>query len=235
MRGIDTFVTILSPDGEVLETFLLRDALARGPGAFEPRVREPSRGVPPSDMLEAVGLERVGGGKSKIGIALEADDVVLTLRGQARIVILRPSSREALWNWGVEELTWPTHARLLTDGNLLVVDSHPGAETSRVIEVDPASGRVVWSYVSSDGAGFFAPTRGAAQRLSNGNTLIVNARAGEIVEVTPDGQVVWGYVAFASPDGERAVISYACRLSAAVVERLGILAPTTQTSGVSPP
>jgi hypothetical protein len=41
---------------------------------------------------------------------------------------------------------------------------------------------------------FFALNRGSAQRLPNGNTLIVEATRGRIFEVTRDGSIVWEYI-----------------------------------------
>ncbi len=60
----------------------------------------------------------------------------------------------------------------------------------RVVELD-ANQREVWSYDQ----GLEHPL--AAQRLASGNTLIGDARAGKVIEVTPDKRVVWQY---ASPD-----------------------------------
>ena len=37
-------------------------------------------------------------------------------------------------------------------------------------------------------------SRGCAQRLPNGNTLVTEANDGHVFEVTTDGDVVWDYV-----------------------------------------
>jgi hypothetical protein len=36
-------------------------------------------------------------------------------------------------------------------------------------------------------------TRGSAQRLTNGNTLITHSHGGRVLEVTPDNRIVWLY------------------------------------------
>ena len=41
--------------------------------------------------------------------------------------------------------------------------------------------------------GFYAYYIGGAQRLPNGNTLIVNGPTGEFIEVTPEKEIVWEY------------------------------------------
>jgi hypothetical protein len=63
---------------------------------------------------------------------------------------------------------------------------------SRVVEFNPVTLEIVWEY-----GGEFAPERlysnfaGGAQRLPNGNTLITIAVERRVIEVTPEGQIVW--------------------------------------------
>ena len=52
-----------------------------------------------------------------------------------------------------------------------------------------------WTYAAQTPADFYAPVLSGAQRLPNGNTLIVNGPAGAIFQATPDGRIVWKYVA----------------------------------------
>src|SRR5581483_1921919 len=63
--------------------------------------------------------------------------------------------------------------------------------TSRVLEIDPASLKLVWSYTSPT---FFATNISGAQRLPNGNTLITEGPSGRVFEVTNAGAIVWEYV-----------------------------------------
>jgi len=62
------------------------------------------------------------------------------------------------------------------------------APEKRVVELD-AKQAEVWSYSE----GLEHPL--SAQRLKNGNTLIGDARAGKVIEVTPDKKVAWTYAA----------------------------------------
>lgn len=63
--------------------------------------------------------------------------------------------------------------------------------TSRVLEIDPVTLKLVWSYTAPV---FFAANISGAQRLANGNTLITEGPGGRIFEVTQDGAIVWEYV-----------------------------------------
>ena len=54
--------------------------------------------------------------------------------------------------------------------------------------------RLEWTYAAETPADFYAWYSSGAQRLPNGNTLIADAPAGTIFQVTPDGRIVWKYV-----------------------------------------
>ena len=106
-------------------------------------------------------------------------------------------------------------------GNILVFNNgneFPGDERyhSSVDEIDPpvdgygyrrdsdgayASDGLEWTYVAETRSDFYAPVFSGAQRLPNGNTLIVDGTAGIIFQATSDGKRVWEYV---SPINRRA-------------------------------
>ncbi len=96
---------------------------------------------------------------------------------------------------------------MLDNGNLLVFDNGLGRGFSRVVEVDPASGRIVWEYRADPPESFYTLSKGSSQRLANGNTLIADSDRGRAFEVTPEGEVVWDFFCpHLTPDGERAAI-----------------------------
>jgi hypothetical protein len=68
--------------------------------------------------------------------------------------------------------------------------------TSRVLEIDPLSLALVWSYIAPN---FFSTNVSGAQRLPNGNTLITEGAPGRVFEVTPERELVWEFM---NPPGE---------------------------------
>lgn len=64
--------------------------------------------------------------------------------------------------------------------------------TSRVLEIDPVTMKLVWSYAAPN---FYSFNISGAQRLPNGNTLITEGTQGRVFEVTAQGDIVWEYVA----------------------------------------
>ncbi len=53
----------------------------------------------------------------------------------------------------------------------------------------------VWTYAAETPVDFYAPVLSGAQRLPNGNTLVVDGPAGTIFQATPDGRIAWKYIA----------------------------------------
>ncbi|MCP4807803.1 MAG: PQQ-binding-like beta-propeller repeat protein [Proteobacteria bacterium] len=74
------------------------------------------------------------------------------------------------------------------DGHILAFDN--GRQQSRVVELDPETNEVTWSWTRP---GFFSETRGSAQRLDNGHTLITESDRGYVHEVDDSGEVVWSW------------------------------------------
>ena len=104
------------------------------------------------------------------------------------------------------------------EGNILAFDNggqagygipNPGAPTgnnnairgySRVLEFDPITLEIVWQYTARE-AGFqmdmyrfYSHYISAAQRLSNGNTLITEGAGGRLFEVTSNHEIAWEYI-----------------------------------------
>jgi hypothetical protein len=122
--------------------------------------------------------------------------VLLSFREISTIAILDVDRREIVWAtlgpWLRQH-----DPDLLPSGNLLLFDNQgnpgPGGVT-RVIELDPATQQIVWSYAGSEEHPFESAVRSSQQRLPNGNTLITESDGGRLFEVTPAGEVVWSYV-----------------------------------------
>ena len=120
--------------------------------------------------------------------------------------------------------SFPAHC----DPPSLLVDNVVGLEAlgvekrrSRVIEVDPVENQIVWEWQAPTAREFFTRTKGAVQRLPNGNTLVTNADHGEIFEIAPDGDVVWRFVSpMRNAEGKRSTLHRARRFESEFIEDL---------------
>jgi hypothetical protein len=89
------------------------------------------------------------------------------------------------------------HVTRLDNGNFQIFDNgseRPEGNRSRVVEVDPKSGEVVWEFQSKEPNNFYSYRQGAAQRLPNGNVLVTSSVHGHLFEVNQEGEVVWDYI-----------------------------------------
>ena len=64
------------------------------------------------------------------------------------------------------------------------------------------SNQIVWMWGAKSGTNFFSHIGSSAQRLPNGNTFMCADTEGQLVEVTPEGDVVWEYINPVGTDGE---------------------------------
>ncbi len=92
----------------------------------------------------------------------------------------------------------------MENGHLLLFNNGGPRKASSVLELDPATGEMVWEYHGSAQAPFYSETCGTAERLPNGDTLITESDSGRAFEVTPRGEIVWEFwnPERAGPEGE---------------------------------
>jgi len=121
----------------------------------------------------------------------QAGNLLICLRNVNQIAVLDPETGEIRWAWGEGELEWPHHPTMLTEGRILIFDNGVHRGYSRVVEIDPCTGEIVWEYRADPAESFYSSGRGSAQRLINGNTLICESDRGRVFEITPQGQTVW--------------------------------------------
>ena len=147
-------------------------------------------------------------------------NLLICLRNVNQIAVLDKDSREVLWVWGEEILEWPHHPTMLENGNILVFDNGVERKYSRVIELDPVTRTIEWEYVGDPPGSFYSYTRGSAQRLPNGNTLISEGDTGRAFEVTRGGEIVWEWLNPAIIGKHRAQVYRMIRIPREVAEPL---------------
>lgn len=190
----DNRVTLLDNLGHEIESRSLWEAF-RQPGA--PRLLDATAGPRGDiDLFHANAAQWVN-----------PQAVLVTIRHQDLVVLLDWKSGRIRWSWGRGELDGPHDAAMLENGHVLIFDNGLARGWSRLLEVSPATGQVVWSYQTADRSRFFSLSRGSVQRLSNGNTLVAESDRGRVFEVTPAGRVVWDYLCpLRDVQGRRATI-----------------------------
>lgn len=120
-------------------------------------------------------------------------NVLCCVRNQDIIVVIDVEKEEFVWHWQLEEGSLPHHASLLENGNILLFDNGVNRRSSKVLELNPATKEIEWEYQGDPPESFYTETRGSAQRLPNGNTLITESGKGRVFEITKDGKIVWEF------------------------------------------
>ena len=157
-----------------------------------------------------------------------AGNILLSGRHIHTIFIVDPRTDKIVWAWGPGEILGQHEPTLLENRNILLFDNghgnaHAGGEEdrpfSRVIELEPVSGKIVWEYKADPPESFVSYVASGNQRLPNGNTFVCAANwqgaIGRLFEVAPEGRIVWEYW---NPDKKR--YYRARRYPADLVERL---------------
>lgn len=196
---LDDYLVILSPEGEIQTRISLLDIfndsryrrLLWRVAYYSMEDPLHTNGV---EVLSREEAEFLGG---KIPGAAEGQ-VLLSFRelDGGTLALIDPEEKRIVW---ATRGPWLAQhdPDILPSGNILMFDNygHYGEEgESRVIEVDPANGAVVWAYTGDRENPLQSRIRSDQERLPNGNTLITESDGGRLVEVTPEGEIVWEFV-----------------------------------------
>jgi len=132
-------------------------------------------------------------------------NILSSQRNTNIIYIIDKSTGKVVWKWGKEQLVGQHHPNMLSSGNILIYDNGGRAGYpmktrfyTRLIEIEPATGKIVWEYryepTQIFPGKFLSVAWGSVQRLPNGNTLSLDTIHGRLFEITSDGEIVWEYI-----------------------------------------
>jgi Arylsulfotransferase (ASST) len=206
---VDDFLVVLSPDGKELRKISLLDAFLESPfGRMTNTVAWYAKG----DFFHTNNVDLLPPGSAH-WLAPEASDqqVMLSMRELNAIGTLDLETER--FSWAMQGPWLGQHdPDLLPDGHILLFDNfgnYSAGGVSRIIEFDPKSLELAWTYAGSEEQPFWSNVRGDQQRLANGNTLITESEGGRIFEVSPDGAIVWEFVNPVRND-DGALVSIVC-------------------------
>ncbi len=181
------YFTVLTPQGKFERRVSLLTALESSP--YAPLLDKAPAG---GDVFHTNTLERLDGSLAGLSPIFGRGNILTSIRELNALAILDPQRGTVVWAlsgpWVKQHQ--PT---LLPTGRILLFDNLGRRGRSQVLEVDPLTQEIVWSYADGTGHRLYSATCGAAQRLPGGNTLIVESDNGRALEVTPDGGTVWEY------------------------------------------
>jgi hypothetical protein len=193
MPYLDDKVSILDAQGNEVSSHSILRAIAN---SKELRLAE---AVPYNDRADPLHSNSIQVLDAPLAASIpgaRAGNVLMSLRHLDMLVVMDLERESIVWasrgGWRAQH-----DARVLPNGRILLFDNQGGLALhgkSRVIEIDPKTNGIVWSFEGSKDDPFDSLIRGSAQRLANGNTLVGESTSGRILEIAPDGAIVWEYV-----------------------------------------
>lgn len=189
---IDDSIVFLSPDGKKLKEIFVVEAFLNSDYAPVLDAMPASLLGDPIHVNTVMYIDEETAAKFPFA---KAGDLLISMREMSTIAVLDPIAEKIVWarNGPWRQQHEPV---MLKNGNILIFDNQGLMEQkgrSRVIEFNPTTGAIDWSFDGTKDEPLISMFFGSQQRLANGNTLIVDTRSGRAVEVTPQGQVAWDY------------------------------------------
>lgn len=185
---LEDFIAVVNPRGEVLRRFSILQAFERSP--YAPLLHRMEKS---SDIFHTNTLEILDGSASERSPFFREGNVLLSVLMLETIAIIDVETESIVWaltgKWrGQHDPTF------LPMGNVLLFNNKAAKNSSQVMEFDPLTQQVVWSYEGNAESPFYTEVCGSNQRLPNGNTLITESDAGRAFEVTPNKEIVWEFI-----------------------------------------
>jgi len=144
------------------------------------------------DILHTNTIELLDGHLSNRSPAFREGNVLISIFRLDTICVVDLGAEAVVWAmvglWRMQHQ--PT---VLENGNILLFDNYHAPGQSEVLEFDPFSQEVIWSYTGTAREPFHTALCGSSERLPNGNTLISESNNGRAFEVTPGKEIVWEF------------------------------------------
>lgn len=121
----------------------------------------------------------------------EAGDVLISLRELNLVAVIDPDTGHMKW-WQYGPWFKQHDPDFEPDGTITVYDNATGSGETRILRVRPGQRESVKTLFSgSDRVPFYSWRRGKHQTLPGGNLLITEAEGGRVLEVSPEGELIW--------------------------------------------
>jgi len=185
---LEDFVTILSPNGSEIKHVSILKSLENS--FYSPILKNMKKKK--GDIFHTNTIEVLDGRLAHRSPAFRKGNVLICIRELDVVCVIDPKIESVVW--ALSGLWSRQHeSTILENGNILIFDNRGHNDKSRIIEFDPFSQEVFWTYTGTTKNPFFSSECGSCQRLPNGNTLISETDAGRAFEVKTDKTIVWEF------------------------------------------
>jgi hypothetical protein len=171
------------------------------PQGDDPKLTAPAKPKPTTDIFHANSVRILRKAMASKFPQFKAGQLLLSLHTPSLLALLDLDTQAVVW---AARGPWQRQhdAQFLDNGRILLFDNSGSPSGSRVLEYDPASYAISWSFGGTRETTFRSVFRGRCQRLPNGNTRITEPQQ-RIFEVTAGKEIVWQF-GFANGDEDSA-------------------------------
>lgn len=198
---LEETIVVFSPEGEKIKEVSVFEAIAKTPFRSAMKVAETDNYT--GDYFHVNDVEPIGADPAQEWPFAEEGQLLVSIRDLSALAVIDLDDETVVWfargPWLLQH-----DSDILEGGKVMLFDNvgdFANGGRSRVLEFDPVTYEVAWRYGSTAEEEFFSPWAGSQQSLPNGNVLITEATKGRLIEVTPQGDVVWEYFSEAAEDG----------------------------------
>ncbi len=187
---LEDFITIFDSQGSVLEETSLVDCFESS--VYAP-ILETVRPLEIPDIFHTNSLSLFDGSQVQLSPLFKKGNALISIHSLNLIAIIDLEVKQVVW--ALSGMWYRQHEPvLLKNGHMLIFDNlgYLG-KWARILEFDPFTQEIYWSYTGTPDNRLSSYTQGSVQRLGNGNTLISETESGRVLEVTPDKEIVWEF------------------------------------------
>jgi hypothetical protein len=212
----EDFIVELDSEGNELRKVSIMSALIDG--EQDEVLRElkkfhrEANGVAGVDPLHTNSVELLDGSVASRIPAFARGNLLISLPMIGRAVVVDFEAGRVIWSMK-GSFYYQHHTTMLANGNMMLFDNKGlGDARSRILEIDPISGKEIWSYGARESETFYSECCGRVYRLKNGNTLVVDSKIGRAFEIDSNHEIVWEFRSPHTMDGKVAILNDLLRL-----------------------
>lgn len=186
----DDSIAEISPDGKLVRRVSLIECFARS--RYVPLLLN----IDPNDddVFHTNSVFVLDGSLADRWSAFRRGNVLVSIKRLNTVAVIDVASGQVVW--ALNGQWYGQHsARLSAKAHLLLFDNLGSMRrASRVLEIDPFTQELLWSYGAREGQSLISEIIGFVERLPGGNTLIAETNYGRVLEVAPDSRIAWEFV-----------------------------------------
>ena len=184
----EDFIVILDQNGNEIKRVSILECLENS--NYSPILKKMNK---QGDILHTNTIILLNGKLAKKSPLFKKGNILISIRELNLICIIDLQKKRVVW--ALSNMWAGQHEPvILNNGNILIFDNKWRPRSSRIIEFNPFTHLILWSYVGTSAEPFYSAIGGSNQRLTNGNTLITETNTGRAFEVTRNKSIVWEFI-----------------------------------------